>query len=87
MPQEPVYYYNIATIYEKLDKKDKLAESLDWIITVYKNKDYKTEKINLQYLDYARKIFSKLNEPEKVNEIDEIINSAKKYPQNLELII
>lgn len=87
MPQEPVYYYNIATIYEKLDKRDKLAESLDWILTVYKNKDYKTEKINLQYLDYARKIFSKLNEPGKVNEIDEIINNAKKYPQNLEMSI
>lgn len=87
MPSEPAYYYNISTIYEKLDKREELEDSLNWIITIYKNKDPKKEKINLPYLDYARKIFAKNNQVNKINEIDEIIINAKKYPENIILSV
>lgn len=84
---EPAYYYNISRLYKELDKNDDLLESLNYLILIFKNKDPKKEKINLAYLDYARKILVQKNQTNKVDEIDEIISNAKRYPENVLLEI
>ncbi len=82
---EPAYYYNISRLYKELDKNDELLESLNYLITIFKNKDPKKEKINLTYLDYARKIYVQKSQSNKVNEIDDIVSNAKRYPESVEL--
>jgi tetratricopeptide (TPR) repeat protein len=82
-PSEPAYYYNIARLYEVLDKNDLLLENLSWIVSIYKNKDPKKEKINLRYLEYAKKILLEKKQIEKANEVDEIIATVNSYPENM----
>lgn len=84
---EPAYYYNISRLYKELDKNDDLLESLNYLILIFKNKDPKKEKINIAYLDYARKILVQKNQNNKVDEVDEIISNAKRYPENVLLEI
>ncbi len=82
-PSEPAYYYNIARLYEVLDKNDLLIENLGWITSIYKNKDPKKEKINVRYLEYAKKVYTAKKQTDKVNEIDEIIANASNFPESM----
>ena len=57
--------------------------SLGLLVAIYKNKDPKKESFILTYIEYAKKIFMQQGQMNKVDEIDEIIVNAKKYPQNV----
>ena len=83
VPGEPAYNYNIAKIYQALNKNEELINSVENIIIIYKNKDLKKDKINLEYINYAREIMVKNKLADKVTEIDELVSNAKKYPESL----
>ncbi len=83
-PSEPAYQYNISKLYDSLGMKEKSITSLNYLISIYKNKDPKKETINNTYLEYAKKIFKQDNQMDKVEEINSIIENAKKFPKNIE---
>ena len=82
-PSEPAYQYNISKLYVALSMMDKALNSLGLLVSIYKNKDPKKESFILTYIEYAKKIFMQQGQMNKVDEIDEIIVNAKKYPQNV----
>jgi hypothetical protein len=75
-PSEPAYQYNISMLYNSLGMKDKLFESLSFLISIYKTRDPKPR--DLPYLEYAKKIFIKNSQIEKVEEVNEIMARIEK---------
>lgn len=74
-PSEPAYNYNIVMLYNTLGMKDKLFDSLNYLISIYKTKNPQIR--DLSYLEYAKEIFIKNNQTEKVEEVNEIIEKVK----------
>ncbi|MDQ2721021.1 MAG: hypothetical protein M3Z26_14840 [Bacteroidota bacterium] len=76
-PAEPAYYFNISKIYNILSMKEDLIKTLTILTNFYQNKNPKTPT-DIKYLNYARDLFSKNGNTDKVNEIDAITGDVKK---------
>lgn len=77
VPSEPAYVYNIATIYDALKWEDDLYKALNILLTIYKNKDLKTEKITTKYLEFAKTKFKQKGMDKQANEVDELLFQAQ----------
>lgn len=65
--------YNLAKIYEALDKKGDLMDTLDtYVYHVSNNKD-KADKNEITYLDYAKKKYQEAQNQDKVSKIDALV--------------
>src|SRR6185437_4476746 len=80
-PAEPAYQYNMAILCGILGLKDDVLKSLDYLVAIYNSRDPRKEKINIDYLNYAKGIYKKNGVNDKTNQIDDIINNAKKYSE------
>jgi hypothetical protein len=77
LPSEPAYVYNIATIYDALKWEEDLYKALNVLLTIYKSKDLRREKITTKYLEYAKTKFMQKGMDKQVHEIDEILYQAQ----------
>lgn len=72
LPTTPVLY-NLARIYETLDKQNDLIDTLDKYLYIVSNQKTDLEKDEIKYLEYARKKYEMNNYTEKVAKIDNLI--------------
>lgn len=78
LPSEPAYLYNISRIYYALNMKDEVLENIQFLLAAAKNLFDKKIKADNHQLEFARSVFEEMGKPDKVAEIDDLLNSYQK---------
>ena len=82
-PSSPVLY-NLAKIYDTLDKKKELISTLDDYMHIVSSKKSELKEEELKYPEYAREKYEEAKETGKTTKIDLLIQEAfsQKATQN-----